>query len=60
MGTGRRLHRLTKEQLDASVAAEAARDAEFANALALEQTQRAELKRRFDELERQLAALSRQ
>jgi hypothetical protein len=54
---------MVKEQLDASIAAEArlrARDAEFANALALEQAQWAELNRRFEELERQLAARSPQ
>jgi len=48
-----------KQQLEASMAAEGplrVRDADFANALAVEQAQWAELNRRFDELERQLAA----
>jgi hypothetical protein len=47
-----------KQQLDVSIAAEGplrVRDADFANALAVEQAQWAELNRRFDELERQLA-----
>lgn len=49
---------MAKLQLEGSVAAEAqlrARDAEFANALATEQIQWAELNKRFDELEHQLA-----
>ena len=48
-----------KQQLEVSIAAEGplrVRDADFANALAVEQAQWAELNRRFDELERQLAA----
>ena len=51
--------RMLKGQWDATVAAEArlrARDAESANVLALEQAQWADLNRRFDELERELAA----
>ena len=54
--------RALKDQLDAAVANETrlrARDADLANALALEQTQWSEINRRFDELERQLA-VSRQ
>ena len=50
---------MVKQQLETSIAAEArlrARDVEFANALATEQIQWAELNRRFDELERQLSA----
>jgi preprotein translocase subunit SecF len=49
---------MIKQQLDASAATEAAlrvRETETANAHALEQSQWAELNRRFDELERQLA-----
>jgi hypothetical protein len=47
-----------KQELEANIAAEAPlriRDTDFANALAVEQSQWAELNRRFDELERQLA-----
>ena len=54
--------RALKDQLDGAVASETrlrARDADLANALALEQTQWSEINRRFDELERQLA-VSRQ
>jgi len=49
---------MVKQQCDASVAAEGrlrARDTEFANALAIEQAQWADVNRRLDELERQLA-----
>ena len=52
---------VTKMQLEATTAKEAqlrARDVEFANALATEQIQWADLNRRFDELEHQLAARS--
>jgi hypothetical protein len=55
----RQRSQLIKQQLEVSVAAEGplrVRDADFANALAVEQSQWAELNRRFDELERQLAA----
>jgi chromosome segregation ATPase len=51
--------RALKEQLDNLVAAEArvrAREAELASVLSVEQNQWAELNRRLDELERQLAA----
>jgi hypothetical protein len=49
---------MVKQRFDASVAAEArlrARDAEFANALAIEQAQWADVNRHLDELERQFA-----
>lgn len=51
--------RAIKDQLDAVAANELrlrARDADLANVLAVEQTQWAEINRRFDELERQFAA----
>lgn len=50
--------KVLKDRLDGRIASEGPlriRDSEFANALATEQTQWAELNRRLDELERQLA-----